>query len=130
MTPMNIRIEKQDMQTAMLIETDLDQIVAENFGDICEALAKHINALVELQNLQYQNIKTDDVVDIIRKSGDANEAAERLCQKLDISMAAAQLVLKTPLSGSDKMLDSNYLDSKIEQHMGSIQAVIWPLFSY
>lgn len=130
MTPMNIRIEKQDMQTAMLIETDLDQIVAENFGDICEALAKHINALVELQNLQYQNIKADEVVDIIRKSGDANEAAERLCQKLDISMAAAQLVLKTPLSGLDKMLDSSYLDSKIEQHMGSIQAVIWPLFSY
>lgn len=130
MTPMNIRIEKQDMQTAMLIETDLDQIVAENFGDICEALAKHINALVELQNLQYQNIKADEVVDIIRKSGDANEAAERLCQKLDISMAAAQLVLKTPLSGLDQMLDSSYLDSKIEQHMGSIQAVIWPLFSY
>ncbi len=130
MTPMNIRIEKQDMQTAMLIETDLDQIVAENFGDICEALAKHINALVELQNLQYQNIKADEVVDIIRKSGDANEAGERLCQKLDISMAAAQLVLKTPLSGLDKMLDSGYLDSKIEQHMGSIQAVIWPLFSY
>ena len=130
MTPMNIRIEKQDMQTAMLIETDFDQIVAENFGDICEALAKHINALVELQNLQYQNIKADDVVDIIRKSGDANEAAERLCQKLDISMAAAQLVLKTPLNGLDKMLDSSYLDSKIEQHMGSIQAVIWPLFSY
>ena len=130
MTPMNIRIEKQDMQTAMLIETDLDQIVAENFGDICEALAKHINALVELQNLQYQNIKADEVVDIIRKSGDANEAAERLCQKLDISMAAAQLVLKTPLNGLDKMLDSSYLDSKIEQHMGSIQAVIWPLFSY
>lgn len=129
MTPMNIRIEKQEMQTAMLIETDLDQIVAENFGDICEALAKHINALVELQNLQYQNIKADDVIDIIRKSGDANEAAERLCQKLDISMAAAQLVLKTPLSGLDQMLDSNYLDSKIEQHMGSIQAVIWPLFS-
>lgn len=130
MTPMNIRIEKQDMQTAMLIETDLDQIVAENFGDICEALAKRINALVELQNLQYQNIKADNVIEIIRKSDDANEAAERLCQKLDISMAAAQLVLKTPLSGLDQMLDSNYLDSKIEQHMGSIQAVIWPLFSY
>ena len=130
MTPMNIRIEKQDMQTAMLIETDLDQIVAENFSDICEALAKHIDALVELQNLQYQNIKADDVIDIIRKSGDANEAGERLCQKLNISVAAAQLVLKTPLSGFDKMLDSNYLDSKIEQHMGSIQAVIWPLFSY
>lgn len=130
MTPMNIRIEKQDMQTAMLIETDLDQIVAENFGDICEALAKHINALVELQNLQYQNIKADNVIEIIRKSDDANEAAERLCQKLDISMAAAQLALKTPLSGLDKMLDSCYLDSKIEQHMGSIQAVIWPLFSY
>lgn len=130
MTPMNIRIEKQDMQTTMLIETDLDQIVAENFGDICEALAKHINALVELQNLQYQNIKTDDIIDVIRKSDDANEAAERLCQKLNISMAAAQLVLKTPLSGLDKILDSNYLDSKIEQHMGSIQAVIWPLFSY
>ncbi len=130
MTPMNIRIEKQDMQTAMLIETDLDQIVAENFGDICEALAKHINALVELQNIQYQNIKADYVIEIIRKSGDANEAAERLCQKLNISMAAAQLVLKTPLSGLDKILDSNYLDSKIEQHMGSIQAIIWPLFSY
>ena len=130
MTPLNIRIEKQDMQTTMLIETDLDQIVAENFGDICEALAKHINALVELQNLQYQNIKADNVIEIIRKSGDANEAAERLCQKLDISMAAAQLVLKTPLSGLDQMLDSSYLDSKIEQHMGSIQAVIWPLFSY
>ena len=127
---MNIRIEKQDMQTAKLIETDLDQIVAENFGDICEALAKHINALVELQNLQYQNIKADYVIEIIRKSGDANEAAERLCQKLNISVAAAQLVLKTPLSGLDLMLDSSYLDSKIEQHMGSIQAVIWPLFSY
>ena len=130
MTPMNIRIEKQDMQTTMLFETDLDQIVAENFGDICEALAKHINALVELQNIQYQNIKADEVVDIIKNSGDANEAAERLCQKFNISVAAAQLVLKTPFSGLDQMLDSNYLDSKIEQHMGSIQAVIWPLFSY
>lgn len=30
---MDIRTEKQDSKTAMFIEADFDQIVAENFGD-------------------------------------------------------------------------------------------------
>ena len=130
MQSMGIKIEKQNSKTAMFIETDFDQIVAENFGDICQALAKHVNTLSELQNLYYQNIQADDLIATIRSCSDDEEAINNICKKYNISVAASQFILRTSISDLDKVLDVNYLDKEIEQCMGNIQTIIWPLFSY
>lgn len=127
---MDIKIENKDSKTAMFIEADFDQIVAENFGDICQALAKHVNTLSELQNLHYQNVQTEDLIATIRSCHDGEEAKEKISKTYNISTAASQFILRTSTCDLDKVLDVNYLDQEIEQCMDRIQTVIWPLFSY
>jgi DNA gyrase/topoisomerase IV subunit A len=127
---MDIKIENKDSKTTMFIEADLDRIVAENFGDICQALAKHVNTLSELQNLHYQNVQIEDLIATIRSCHDGEEAKERISQRYNISATASQFILRTSISNLDKVLDVNYLDQEIEQCMDHIQTVIWPLFSY
>lgn len=126
---MDIKIEKQDSKTALFIEADFDQIVAENFGGICQALAKHVNALSELQNLHYQNVQIEDVIATVRSSHE-EDAIEKLSKRFNISAAASQIILRTSISDLDKVLDGDYLDKEIEQCMGDVQTVIWPLFSH
>lgn len=127
---MDIKIENKDSKTTMFIEADFDQIVAENFGDICQALARHVNILSELQNLHYQNVQIEDLIAIITNSHDGEEAQERISQRYNISAAASQFILRTSTCDLYKVLDVNYLDQEIEQCMDHIQTVIWPLFSY
>ena len=127
---MNIKIEKQDNKTAMFIEADFDQIVAENFGDICEAMARHVNVLSELQNLNYQNVQADDLMATIRSCNDEEEVIDNLCKRYNISAAASRFIMRTSISDLDKILDGNSLDKEIEQCMGDIQTIIWPLLSY
>lgn len=127
---MDIKIENKDSKTTMFIEADFDQIVAENFGDICQALAKHVNTMSELQNLHYQNVQIEDLIATIRSCHDGEEAKERILQRYNISVTASQFILRTSISDLDKVLDVNYLDQEIEQCMDHIQTVIWPLFSY
>ena len=126
---MDIKIEKQDSKTAMFIEADFDQIVAENFGDICQALAKYVNALSELQNLHYQNVQIEDVIATVRSSHE-EDAIEKLSKRFNISAAASQIILRTSISDLDKVSDVNYLNREIEQCMGDVQSLILPLFSY
>ena len=127
---MNIKIENKDSKTTMFIKADFDQIVAENFGDICQALARRINTLSELQNLHYQNVQIEDLITTIRSCHDGEEAKERISQRYNISVTASQFILRTLISDLDKVLDVNYLDQEIEQCMGDVQSLILPLFSY
>ena len=127
---MNIKIEKQDNKTAMFIEADFDQIVAENFGDICEAIARHVNTLSELQNLNYQNVQIEDVIATVRCSHDDEDAVEKLSNKFNIGAAASQIVLRTSITDLGNLFDNDYLDKEIEQCMSHIQKTIWPLFSF
>ena len=127
---MNIKIENKDSKTTMFIKADFDQIVAENFGDICQALARHVNILSELQNLHYENVQIEDLIAIITSSHDGEEAKERISKTYNISAAASQLILRTSISDLGKVLDCNYLDQEIEQCMGDVQSLILPLFSY
>ena len=126
---MDIKIENKDNKTAMFIEADFDQIVAENFGDICQALAKHVDALSDLQNLNYQNAQIEDVIATVRSSHDDEDAVEKLSKRFNISAAASQIILRTSITDLGNLFDNDYLDNEIEQCMGHVQTVIWPLFS-
>ena len=127
---MNIRLFQQQNDTLLSIEADFDNFVAENFGDICKALAKYVNTLSELQNLHYQNVQIEDVIAIIRSSHDKENAKERISQKYNISATASLFILRTSINDLDKILDCRYLDQEIEQCMGVVQSLILPLFSY
>ena len=127
---MDIKIEKQDSKTAMFIEADLDQIVAENFSDICQTLAKYVNTLSELQDLHFQNAQIEDLIATIRSCGEEEEARERISKRYSISRAASQFILSTSISDLDKLLDCGYLEQEIDQCLGDIQTLILPLFSY
>ena len=126
---MDIKIENKDNKTAMFIEADFDQIVAENFGDICQALAKHVDALSDLQNLNYQNAQIEDVIATVRSSHDDEDAVEKLSKRFNISAAASQIILRTSITDLGNLFDNDYLDKEIEQCMGHVQTVILPLFS-
>lgn len=127
---MDFKIENKKSKTTMFIEADFDQIVAENFGDICQALAKHVNALSELQNLNYQNVQIEDLIATIRNSDDGEDAIEKLSKKINISVAASQFIFRTSITDLGNILDNDYLDKEIEQCMDHVQSKIWPLFTY
>ena len=127
---MDIKIENKDNKTAMFIEADFDQIVAENFGDICQALAKHFDALSDLQNLNYQNAQIEDVIATVKSSNDDEDAVEKLSKRFNISAAASLIILRTSLTDLGNLFDNDYLDKEIDQCMGHVQTVIWPLFSH
>ena len=49
---MNMKLTQRQNDTLLSIEANFDKFVAENFGDICRALAKHVKILTELRDLQ------------------------------------------------------------------------------
>ena len=126
---MNIKLAQQKNDTLLTIEADFDKFIAENFGDICQALAKHVDALSELQNLNYQNVQIDDVIATLRSSNDDEDAVEKLSNRYNISAAASQIILRTSITDLGNLFDNDYLDKEIEQCMGHVQTVILPLFS-
>ena len=119
---MDIKIERKESKTIMLIEADFDQVVAENFGDICEALAKRINTLKELESRQKETpIEIDELMGIIRLGKSESELVETLQKEFGISANAAQFILNASLSDLWKILDLEYLKSTIEKHNTTIR---------
>jgi hypothetical protein len=69
---MNIRLAQQQDGALLSIETDFDKLIADNFDDICRALAKYLRILIELEKLQRSNdsIKVDELIAVVRRSNE------------------------------------------------------------
>ena len=127
---MDIRIKKRDRNTTLFIEANFDQIVAENFGNICEAMARRIKVLKELEAKQKESpIEIPDLIGTIRGCKNESEAPDRIQSKFGISAEAATFLLSNSLNELGDSMDPDYLKVTIEQLEREIRNCLLPLLS-
>ena len=122
---MNIRLSQQQNDTLLSIEADFDKFVAENFGDICQALAKHLRILIELEAMQRNHgIKTEELIAVIRRSKDEQNVLSNLIHEFNISPEAACYVLTTSISELNQILDPTHLRWLIDHQRHNIHPLL------
>ena len=127
---MDIRIKKRDRNTTLFIEANFDQIVAENFGNICEAMARRIKVLKELEAKQKESpIEIPELIGTIRGCKNESEAPDHIQSKFGISAEAATFLLSNSLTELGDNLDSNHLQSTIAGIEQEINLYLLPYLS-
>ena len=122
---MNIRLAQQQDGTLLSIETDFDKLIADNFGDICRALTRHLRILMELEKLQRSNdsIKVDELIAVVRRSDDKN-AQSSLVSEFNISPDTANYILNTSITELHWILDAKRLRNMIDHYLKDIREIL------
>ena len=122
---MNIRIAQQQDGALLSIETDFDKLIADNFGDICRALVKHLRILIELEKLQRSNdsIKVDELIAVVRRSNEKN-AQSSLVKEFNISPDTANYILNTSITELHWILDAKRLRNMIDHYLKDIREIL------
>lgn len=122
---MNIRLAQQQDGMLLSIETDFDKLIADNFSDICRALAKHLRILIELEKLQRSSdsIKVDELIAVIRRSDEKN-AQSCLVNEFNISPDTANYILNTSITELHWILDAKRLRNMIDHYLKDIRGLL------
>ena len=122
---MNIRLAQQQDGALLSIETDFDKLIADNFGDICRALVKHLRILIELEKLQRSNdsIKVDELIAVVRRSNEKN-AQSSLVKEFNISPDTANYILNTSITELHWILDAKRLRNMIDHYLKDIREIL------
>ena len=119
---MNIKLAQQKNDTLLTIEADFDKFVAENFGDICQALAKHVRILTELRDLQRRkDVKEDDIIATVRKAKSTQDAENLCCLLFTISPDTARFILNKSLSEMQDLVVYDKLQQMIKHRKHDFQ---------
>ena len=122
---MNIRLAQQKDGALLSIETDFDKLIADNFGDICRALVKHLRILIELEKLQRSSdsIKVDELIAVVRRSHEKN-AQSSLVNEFNISSDTANYILFTSITELHWILDAKCLRNMIDHYLKDIRELL------
>lgn len=122
---MNIRIAQQQDGALLSIETDFDKLIADNFKEICQALAKYLRILMELEKLQRSNdsIKVDELIAVVRSSDEKN-AQSSLVNEFNISPDTANYILFTSITELHWILDTKRLRNMIDHYLKDIRELL------
>ena len=122
---MNIRLAQQQDGALLSIETDFDKLIADNFGDICRALVKHLRILIELEKLQRSSdsIKVDELIAVVRRSDEKN-AQSSLVNEFNISSDTANYILFTSITELHWILDAKRLRNMIDHYLKDIRELL------
>ena len=122
---MNIRIAQQQDGALLSIETDFDKLIADNFKEICQALAKYLRILLELEKLQRSNdsIKVDELIAVVRSSDEKN-AQSSLVKEFNISPDTANYILNTSITELHWILDAKRLRNMIDHYLKDIREIL------
>ena len=122
---MNIRLAQQKNDTLLTIEADFDKFVAENFGGICQAMAKRFRILMELESVQRkQGIETEKLIEVIRRCDSHQAALDLLPREVGISTETANFILNTEINEFNQILDPDYLQSMVKQYRAQVRSLI------
>jgi hypothetical protein len=122
---MNITITQKQNDTLLTIEADFDKFVADNFNDICQALAKRFRILAELESVQRkQGIKTERLIEAIRRCDNHQAALELLPREFGVSRETANFILNASLSELNQILDPDFLQPLIKQYRSQIRSLM------
>ena len=122
---MNIRLAQQQDGALLSIETDFDKLIADNFKEICQALAKYLRILIELEKLQRSNdsIKVDELIAVVRSSDEKN-AQSSLVNEFKISPDTANYILFTSITELHWILDAKRLRNMIDHYLKDIRELL------
>ena len=122
---MNIRLAQQQDGALLSIETDFDKLIANNFEEICQALAKYLRILMELEKLQRSNdsIKVDELIAVVRRSDEKN-AQSTLVKEFNISPDTANYILFTPITELHLILNAKRLRNMIDHYLKDIRELL------
>lgn len=122
---MNIRLAQQKNDTLLTIEADFDKFVAENFGGICQAMAKRFRILMELESVQRkQGIETEKLIEVIRRCGSHQAALDLLPREFGISAETSNFILNVEINELNQILDPDYLQSMVKQYRAQVRSLI------
>ena len=122
---MNITITQKQNDTLLTIEADFDIFVADNFDNICQALAKRFRILAELESVQRkQGIETERLIEAIRRCDNHQAALDLLPREFGISPETAKFILNASLSELNQILDPDYLQPLIKQYRSQIRSLM------
>ena len=122
---MNRRLAQQQDGALLSIETDFDKLIANNFEEICQALAKYLRILMELEKLQRSNdsIKVDELIAVVRRSDEKN-AQSTLVKEFNISPDTANYILFTPITELHWILNAKRLRNMIDHYLKDIRELL------
>lgn len=122
---MNIKLTQQKNDTLLTIEADFDKFIAENFGDICQAMAKRFRILMELESVQRkQGIETEKLIEVIRRCDSHQAALDLLPREFGISSETASFILNAEIKELNQILDPDYLQSMVKQYRAQVRSLI------
>ena len=122
---MNITITQKQNDTLLTIEADFDKFVAENFDDICQALAKRFRILVELESAQRnQGIETERLIEAIRRCDKHQAILDLLPREFGVSRETANFILNASLPELNQILDPDFLQPLIKQYRSQIRSLM------
>jgi len=110
--------------STLKLEIDFNQLVHENFAEVCKAIAIRRNAFKELlAKMEADNDLNGSVIDVLRTSYDESDAIINMCEELNFTPETAQYLIYMPLSD---LIDLNKTKLKrlIENHTEQIQRLL------
>ena len=117
-------IETEKGLSTLKLEIDFNQLVSDNFAEVCEAIEIRRNASKELlTKMEADNDLNGSIIDVIRKSYDESDAVENMCKELNFTLETAQYVINMPLSDLSD-LNKTKLKRLMENHTEQIKRLL------
>jgi len=116
-------IKTQDGVSTLKLDIDFNQLLDDNFEEICKAIAIRGQVLKELVTIAESNNKLIEVVlQIIKSSSSEEEAVDSLSKELDVSIATAKYLTDIRL---DELvsLDLETMKDKYEEYRNAINCL-------
>ena len=117
-------IETETGLSTLKVAIDFNQLVRDNFAEVCKAIAIRRNAFKELlTKMEADNDLNGSIINVIRKSYDESDAIINMCKELNFTPETAQYVINMPL---DDLSALNKMDLKrlIENHTEQINRLL------
>ena len=117
-------IETEMGLSTLKLEIDFNQLVRDNFAEVCKAIAFRRNVIKEL----LANFETDKdlvgfIIETIHHSNDESDAINNMCKELNFTPETAQYLINMPLS--DLMaLNKKNLKRLMENHTEQINRLL------
>ena len=117
-------IETEMGLSTLKVAIDFNQLVRDNFVEVCKAIAIRRNAFKELlTKMETDNGLNGSIIDVIRKSYDESDAVENMCKELNFTPETAQYVINMPLDDLSA-LSKTKLKRLMENHTEQIKRLL------
>lgn len=113
-------ISNNDGESTLTLKLDFNQILDDNFAEVCKAI--EIKGFFLREMLKLINEKpnvVEGIVRILTNSDSSKDAEEGLCKNFGISEITAIYILNTPLSKLTSLTQTN-IKSELEKYMACV----------